>query len=187
MAISDDRFIKLRGTLGKELVFREWDGKIIVSKAVKSRKGNFSPAQALTRERFQLASRYAKGIIQGQDQGIRDAYTAALKPRQTLYCRATEDFLSVPVVKKIDTGGYNSASGSRIIVHAVDDFRVVAVQVEIYSTGGTLLEKGNAVQEPNGIYWSYTATQENSPLTGSQIKAIAYDVPGNQGTRELRL
>lgn len=187
MAISDDRFLKLRGALGKELVFREWDGKIIVSKAVKSRPGNSSPAQALTRERFLLASRYAKGIIQGQDQGIRDAYAAALKPRQTLYCRATEDFLSVPVVKKIDTGGYTGANGSRIMIHAVDDFRVVAVQVEIYNTGGILLEKGNAVQQLNGIYWSYIATRENSPLTGSRIKAIASDVPGNEGTCELRL
>ena len=73
------------------------------------------------------------------------------------------------------------------MVRAVDDFRVTGVQVEIYAANGTLLEKGNAVQQVNGIDWTYTATQANSPLAGSKIKAIATDVPGNQGTLELTM
>ncbi len=189
MAHSNNSVItgKLRGALGKELVFREWEGKTVVAKAPKARQGEPTPAQALTQERFLLASRYARAVMKGQDQGIRDAYTAALRPRQNLYCRAAEDFMSSPVVKNIDTGNYNGAGGSKITIRAVDDFRVTAVQVEIYSANGTLLEKGNAVQEVNGVDWTYTATQANSPLTGSKINAIATDVPGNEGTLELTL
>ena len=37
---------KFRGALGKELVFREWEGKTVVAKAPKSREGDPSPAQA---------------------------------------------------------------------------------------------------------------------------------------------
>ena len=95
--------------------------------------------------------------------------------------------MALPVVKKFDTGKYTGAGGSLITVRAVDDFRVTGVQVEIYTAGGTLLEKGNAVQQVNGVDWDYTATQANSPLTGSKIKAIATDVPGNEGTLELTL
>jgi hypothetical protein len=69
----------------------------------------------------------------------------------------------------------------------VDDFRVTAVQVEIYTAAGTLLEKGNAEQQVNGLDWTYTATQANNLLTGSKIKAIATDIPGNEGTLELVL
>jgi hypothetical protein len=189
MANSNNSVItgKLRGALGKELVFREWEGKTVVAKAPKAREGDPSPAQAQIQERFLLASRYAKAVMEGQDQGIRDAYTAALRPRQNLFSRAMEDFMSPPVVKKIGTGNYTGVSGSKISVRAMDDFRLTGVQVEIYSANGTLLEKGNAEQQVNGVDWTYTATQVNNPLAGSKIKAIATDVPGNEGTLEITL
>jgi hypothetical protein len=189
MANSNNSVItgKFRGSLGKELVFREWEGKTVVAKAPGSREGDPTPAQAQTQERFLLASRYARAVMKGQDQGIRDAYTAALRPRQNLYSRAVEDFMSPPVVKVISAGHYTGAGGSPITVRAVDDFRVTAVQVEIYTASGALLEKGNAEQQVNGLDWTYTATQANNPLTGSKIKAIATDVPGNEGTLELTL
>ncbi|HEV3224810.1 MAG TPA: hypothetical protein VGZ90_18145 [Puia sp.] len=178
---------KFRGALGKELVFREWEGKTVVAKAPKARTGNPTPGQVQTQDKFLLASRYAKAVIKGQDQGIRDAYSAALRPRQNLYSRALEDFLSPPVVKKIGTGNYTGVIGSTIKIRAVDDFRVTSVQVEIHAANGTLLEKGDAVQQLNGVDWTYTATQANNPLTGSKINAIATDVPGNEGTLEITL
>ena len=189
MANSNNSVItgKLRGALGKELVFREWEGKTVVAKAPKGREGNPSPTQVQIQERFLLASRYAKAVIKGEDQGIRDAYTAALRPRQNLYSRAMEDFMSPPVVKIIGTGNYTGASGSKITVRAMDDFRVTGVRVEIFTANGTLLEKGNTEPQVNGVDWTYTATQVNNPLTGSKIKAIATDVPGNEGALELVL
>ena len=187
MANSNNSVItgKFRGSLGKELVFREWEGKTIVAKAPKARTGEISPAQAQTQEKFLIASKYANAIVKGTDQGIRDAYTAALRPRQNLYSRAVEDFMTSPIVKTIGTGNYAGAVGDKISIRAVDDFRVTGVQIEIYAASGTLLEKGSAVQQTNGIDWTYTVTQANSPLTGSKIKATATDVPGNEGTLEL--
>ncbi len=189
MANSNNSVItgKLRGALGKELVFREWEGKTVVAKAPKAREEEPTPAQAQTQERFLLASRYAMAVMQGQDQGIRDAYSAALKPRQNLYSKAVEDFMSSPKVKSIDARKYTGLSASKIAVRAVDDFRVTGVQVEIYAANGTLLEKGSAEQDTNGIDWTYTATQANNLLTGSKIKAIATDIPGNEGMFEVDL
>ncbi len=189
MASSNNSVItgKFRGTLGKELVFREWEGKTVVAKAPKRRLGAGTPGQEETKENFLLASRYAKAVLKGQDQGIKDAYTAALRPRQNLYSRAMEDFLSPPVVKIVDTSNYTGVTGSQIQIRAVDDFRVTGLQVEIHSANGSLLEKGNAVQSTNGVDWTYTATQANNPLTGSKVKATATDVPGNKGTLEVTL
>ncbi|HVY74021.1 MAG TPA: hypothetical protein VG890_04280 [Puia sp.] len=180
---------KFSGTLNKELVFRDWEGKTVVAKAPKARKGDPSPGQVELRERFLLASIYAKSIADkdGGDQAMKDAYSRVLRPRQNLYSRALEDFLTPPVVKSIDASAYTGAVGGLIKVRAFDDFRVTAVQVEIYSAAGALVEKGNAVQEINGLDWDYTATLANNPPAGSKVKAIATDVPGNAGTLELTL
>jgi hypothetical protein len=181
---------KFKGALGKQLVFREWQGKTIVAKAPKPRTGDPTPAQAETQEKFLFASRYAKSILTNADQGLAQAYANALRPRQNVYCRALEDFMSSPVVKSLDTRNYSGAVGSTIVVRAIDDFRVTGVQVEVYAADGTLLETGNAVQQINGIDWTYTATQVNpapAGLAGTTIKAIARDVPGNEGSLEVIL
>jgi hypothetical protein len=168
-------------------VFREWEGKTIVAKSPKGRTGDPDPAQAARQQRFLLASRYAKSVIKSADQSMAQAYAIALRPRQNVYSRALEDFMSPPVVTLINTRNYTGAGGDRIVTRAVDDFRVTGVWVEIYAADGTLLEAGNASQNVNGIDWTYTATQVNNLLAGSKIKAIASDVPGNEGTLEVTL
>ena len=189
MANADNSIItgKFKGSLGKQLVFREWEGKTVVAKSPKRRSGAPSASQAEIQERFFIASRYAKAIITGADQSLAQAYALALRPRQNVYSRAMEDFMSPPVVHLIDTRNYTGAVGNGIVVRAIDDFRVKKLRVEIYSAGGTLLEAGNAEQNDNGIDWTYSATQANSLLAGSKIKAIATDVPGNEGMLEVTL
>ena len=192
MAHADNSIItgKFKGSLGKELVFREWEGKTVVAKSPKARNGDPTLAQAEIQEKFLLASRYAKAVTKSADQNLAQAYASALRPRQNVYSRALEDFMSPPVVKLIDTRGYKGAAADRIVTRAVDDFRVTGVRVEIYAADGILLEAGNAAQNINGIDWTYTATQANpapSGLTGSRIKAIASDVPGNEGSLEVTL
>ncbi|MDP4265409.1 MAG: hypothetical protein Q8941_22980 [Bacteroidota bacterium] len=178
---------KLNGSLGKQIVFRDWEGKTVVAKSPKGRSGKPDPAQAARQQRFLIASRYAKAVIKSADQSLAEAYATALRPRQNVYSRALEDFMSPPVVQFIDTRNYKGAVGEKIVTLAIDDFRVTGVRVEVYAANGTLLEAGNAEQNTNGIDWTYTATQANNPQAGSKIKAIATDVPGNEGTLEVTL
>jgi hypothetical protein len=175
---------RLRGSLGKELVFRQWDGKTIVAKAPKARTASPTPRQAEMQERFLLASCYAKSIITDPDTAMAEAYRNALKPRQNVYCRAAEDFLSLPTVTRIDTRNYKGAAGDKIAIRAQDDFRVIAVRVEVLAADGTLLEAGKAEQSVTGIDWMYTVTQAIAAPTGAKIRAIARDVPGNEGSLE---
>ena len=183
MAHSDNSALirKLRGMLGKELVFREWAGKTVVSKAPKRRKRKSTPDQEKTRLNFKLASRYANAVIGSADQSMADAYALLLKPRQNLFSRALEDFMNVPEVKFIRTEDYKGVVGDKIIIRAVDDFRVLRVLVEIHTSDGSLIESGNATQNVNGIDWTYTVTKINNLSEGSTIKAIVTDAPGNEG------
>jgi hypothetical protein len=189
MAHSNNSLVtgKLSGTIGKELVFREWDGKTVVAKAPKKRKGGLTPQQAETQQKFLLASRYARAVVRSPDKRKAEAYAAVLKPRQNVYSRALEDFLTPPVVISINTRNYKGTVGDLIVVRAIDDFRVVNVRVEIYAANGTLLEAGNTVVNTEDLDWTYTATQANNPLAGSKIIAIATDVPGNEGMLEVTL
>lgn len=186
MAHSNNSIItgKLTGSIGKELVFREWEGKTIVAKAPKKRTGGPTTAQTEIQEKFLMASRYAKTIKFTTDPDLAAAYTAVLRPRQNLYSRALADFMSSPVVKQLDTHNYNGTAGSSIRIRAIDDFRVTAVRVEIYDAGGALHETGNAVQNINGLDWTYTAQLDLSPVVGCRIKASAVDIPGNVGILE---
>ncbi len=189
MAHSNNSLVtgKLSGTLGKELVFREWEGKTVVAKTPGKRKGGPTPPQAETQEKFLIASRYARAVIRNADKGLAEAYAAVLRPRQNVYSRALEDFLSTPEVKSINTRNYKGTVGDKIAVRAIDDFRVVSVRVQIVAANGTLLEEGKAEEDTNGLDWIYTATQANSLLAGSKIIAMATDVPGNEGMLEATL
>jgi hypothetical protein len=189
MANSNNSVItgKFKGSLGKEIVFREWEGKTVVAKAPKKRSGKPTANQALTQERFFIASKYAKAVISSTDQSLVTAYTSALRPRQNVYSRAVEDFMSPPDVQSIDAKKYKGIVGDKIVVRAVDDFRVTEVRVEIYSANDTLIEAGNAVVNSYGIDWTYTSTLANNQLAGSKIKAIATDVPNNEGIKEITL
>lgn len=189
MAHSNNSLVtgKLRGSLGKELVFREWEGKTVVAKAPGKREGDPTEKQAETQDKFLLASRYARAVIKSADKSMAEAYATVLKPRQNVYSRALEDFMTSPVVKSIDTRSYKGTAGEKIVIRAIDDFRVVSVRVEIYAASGTLLEEGKAEEDKLGLDWIYTATQANTPLAGTKIIAIATDVPGNEGILAVSL
>lgn len=176
---------KLRGALGKELVFRDWDGENIVARMPKKTGAEPSESQLKIRENFLLASQYAKRILQDPDMAA--AYERARRPRQNLYGRALEDCVNPPRVVSINSRNYTGIVGDQVSARAIDDFRVTGVMVQIFAADGTLLEQGSGVLALNGMDWVYTATQPNGALTGSIIKAIATDVPGNEGSLELIL
>jgi len=103
MAHADKSIItgKFKGSLGKQLVFRQWEGKTIVAKSPKARVGDPTAPQQEIQERFLAGSRYAVSVTKGTDQSLAEAYANALRPRQNVYSRALEDFMSPPVVKSI--------------------------------------------------------------------------------------
>lgn len=189
MAHSNNSIItgKFQGKLGKELVFRNWDGKTIVAKAPGPRKGLPTEEQEKRQETFLLGSRYAKAISSGANPDLAEAYRAVLKPRQNLYSRALQDYVSAPKVISINTLDYKGLVGDKIVVRAKDDFKVTGVRVEIYAADGSLLEQGDAVADIYDLDWTYTATESNSLLTGTLIKAIATDIPNNEGMLEAVL
>jgi hypothetical protein len=171
----------LSGKIGDMLIFRQVDGRTVVSTVVEQ-KSSASDAQIKHRKRFQQAAIYAKGAIQDEQTG--DLYAAAAKQRKlTTFNVALADFLNGPDIELVDVSKYAGAPGDEIRIIASDDFAVESVHVNITNIDGSLVEEGYAVKDL-GNSWVYVAQQINDNLEGDRILITAADLPGNVAEQE---
>jgi hypothetical protein len=172
----------LSGKIGDLLVFRQIDGKTVVSK-MPQQSGKASAKQKAQRKRFQQAVIYGKAATESPETGelYKKAAKKGLKPMNV----AVADFLNAPDIEHIDLSGYAGMAGNLIRITASDDFMVKTVSVKIINQSGTI-EEGNATQS-EGLQWLYMATQANENLETTKIIVSASDMPGNITEEELSL
>ncbi len=168
----------LSGTVGGSMVFRSYGEETVVAVAPTITREP-TDKQKVVRERFLLATIYAKAAL--KDDSIREQYQnkADTTHAKNSYLVAVTDFFHAPEINEINLSEYTGAVGSIIKVRAYDDFKVDAVKVEIYNPEGTLVEQGTALPMETGLHWLYTATQDNPQVTGSRVVIKATDLPGN--------
>jgi hypothetical protein len=165
----------LHGKIGDLIVFRVRNGETIVG-AKPEHAGPPTEAMLKHRELFQEAVLYAKSAMADPDK--KAAYDAAKKPGESAYNVAVADFLKAPHIEEIDVSLYAGQPGDKIRVRAVDDFKVAEVTVTVDAADGTPIESGSAVQNTNGLDWTYTATTANTAPNGCKIVVRVSDVPG---------
>lgn len=167
-----------RGQVGNLVVFKNYYGRTIISK-VKTKKDNqvFSDDQRLVKERFKEAVIYAKGAM--KDDILCDFYRPFEKGGCKIYNLAVADFCKSPEVKSINLRRYDGNIGDYLTIRAVDNFKVVRVEVTIKKADGSFVESGAAVLAPNEADWIYTATAINEDVEGTVITVSATDTPGN--------
>ncbi|NML40422.1 hypothetical protein HHL17_24710 [Chitinophaga sp. G-6-1-13] len=173
------------GTIAKQLVVRQRFGQSILSKRPTRSKGKATEAQQAVRDRFLSASLYAKSVM--ANPVLLDMYRAAAKNGLSAYNVAMLDALRPPEIKDVNTAAYTGKTGETFLIRAIDEFKVKAVTVSIYSADNQLVETGAAVLQVNGLDWLYTATKDLNTLTGTKIKAEASDLPGNTAVKEMVL
>ncbi|GAO44126.1 hypothetical protein [Flavihumibacter petaseus] len=175
----------LSGMIGHELVFRNWEGKMIVQKAPGKRKTRPTRAMAVQNNKFKQGMVY--GVRMNQDTDMKELYYRKRAPRQNVCSRALQDYLTAPEVTDINVSQYSGKPGDTIEIRAHDDFHVAYVQVDIWSAGGVLVERGDAVVQPSGLVWTYTAKAANPNLAGTKVTAYAMDIPNNEGTLSVTI
>jgi hypothetical protein len=186
MAKIDDNLFLLgaRGMVGNQMVFRIRKGNIILSKRPRRTK-NQTDAQIAHALRFKEATIYAKAAL--TDEDTRKAYSERAQNSEdalSAYNVAVADYLNSPVIRKVNLEGYSGQSGEGIVVSATDDFQVKEVSVEIRQSDDTLVEKGTALAESNGLDWKYTTQSVNASLAGSMVIVRVSDIPGNVTVKE---
>ncbi|MDR2917765.1 MAG: hypothetical protein LBV72_00155 [Tannerella sp.] len=175
----------IRGMIGNQMVYRNCKGKIILSKRPQC-TGYQSDAQKKQRLRFKEATIYAKAAL--TDADTFKAYSEKAQHSEdalTAYNVAVADYLNLPVIKTVHLDEYSGQPGEGIVVSATDDFEVKEVTVKIRQNDYTLVEKGIALADANGLDWKYTTQSANIPLTGSMVTIRVSDRPGNVTVKEM--
>jgi hypothetical protein len=176
-----------RGKVGNQLVYRKRGDKTILAKMPEQKPGRKATGkQSEKRDQLVYASLYAQGVMVSDK--LRKKYEKKATETLTWHNLACRDFLVAPVVKKVNIKEYTGEPGSRIVIKATDDFRVISVKVKILNADRVLVEEGDAFLDPlNRNYWIYTARQSNNVLLGTKVIATAFDIPNNKGIMEVEL
>jgi hypothetical protein len=80
----------LQGSIGKELVFKQYGNTTVVSKYPDMSKVKPSPAQLLQRQLMKKANAYAQRVK--RDAVLSEKYKKSLKPGESVFHKAKQDY-----------------------------------------------------------------------------------------------
>jgi hypothetical protein len=167
------------GMLGKTVVYRETKNGTLIMANKPRKSGSPTDQQLMTMLRFEEGAQYAKSQISDPITKAEYAAAGASKGRSA-YQAAMTDFLSKPRLIECNTDGYTGVVGNFIDIRAIDDFKLVSVQVKIANAAGTVLEQGTAIlQAQTAHYYRYTITVANANRVGTKVTVTLRDKPGN--------
>ena len=177
---------ELSGMIGEQISVRKVNGRVVVKNRPPRKMGEPSERVAAIHRKFSRAAQYAGLQIADEESGTMYGKRTTSKLKSAFHV-ALADCLRAPLVEEIIVRDYRGAVGDVIRVNAFDDFMVVRIQMYIKDSNGALLEKGEATLDAMSGLWMYAATVANPAMKGATILAIAFDRPGNEGTREVTL
>jgi hypothetical protein len=144
----------LSGMVGKQIVFRTWNGKTFISVAPKKTKKQ-SPIQKENRSKFKRATIYAKSMM--KDSVKKAEYKEIAKKLQlpNAYTAAITDYMRNPQIEALDLGNYTGKAEEQIKVTASKKgFEIQEVEVILVNQNGEIIEEGKA-QKGLGTEWIY--------------------------------
>lgn len=175
----------LSGRIGN-LVFRTAaDGQTYAQQAPAPTKQPGSAAQQQWR-RGVFKSGVEYGNLQKRDPEGIAYYERFRRPGSftSVYSLALADYSKPPQVLALEAANYRGLAGTLVRVQAHDPYGVAAVQVQVLGAAGQVLEEGKA-ELMAGEWWAYATTQAHPAGTVRQLRALAFDRPGNVGERML--
>ena len=175
----------LSGMIGGTIVFRQVGDQTIVGQAPAKQDRIPSEDEKAHRIKFGQAILYGKSAI--SDPISKSMYQKQAKEGESAFNIAVADFMNAPEIDEVDVRDYTGEIGSTIRVRATDDFQVSRVYVKIEGEDGSMVEEGEAVADPNGLDYLYTAKKKNVSLTGDKITIEVNDIPGNETVKTQTL
>jgi hypothetical protein len=134
----------LSGMVGKQIVFRTWNGKTFISVAPKKPKKQ-SPIQKENRSKFKRATIYAKNMM--KDPVKKAEYREIAKKLQlpNAYTAAITDYMRNPQIEELDLTSYSGNADEEIKVTVrKKGFEVQEVEVIVVDQNGEAMEEGKA-------------------------------------------
>jgi hypothetical protein len=134
----------LSGMVGKQIVFRTWNGKTFISVAPK-KPTKQSSVQKENRSKFKRATIYAKNMM--KDPAKKAEYKEIAKKLQlpNAYTAAITDYMRNPLIEELDLSSYSGKAGEEISVTvSKKGFEVQDVELIVVDQNGEVIEEGKA-------------------------------------------
>ena len=174
----------LRGTVGGTLVFRRLNGETVVAAAPVPSSKQPSESQMMQRERFRLASHYAKRAFNDPELRVEYELVAKVKKLPSARAAAIADYFRFPEIlnAKISTDQAGAVVVEAIVV---DYLRVKSVTISVNAPDGSALETGNGVLGIDNQTWTYQVQNSADLVAGACFDLAATDLSGNVTTQSL--
>jgi hypothetical protein len=167
-----------RGSFGT-LVLRQVRGKTVLSaKPNMPSAEKQSELQKLNRDKFKMASLYAKRMM--RDDVMKAFYWKRAKKLKlpNAYTAAIKDYMCKTRVSAIDLKRYTGKVGGSVTVYASKEHSSVSeVFVTVMTKEGQEIEKGKAI--PHGSVWMYKNTVKTNGAEGLRFIVETKDVLNN--------
>jgi hypothetical protein len=147
----------LSGMVGKQIVFRTWNGKTFISVAPKKPKKQ-SPIQKENRSKFKRATIYAKSMM--KDPVKKAEYKEIAKKLQlpNAYTAAITDYMRNPQIEALDLANYSGKADEEIkVVASKKGFEIQEVEIVAIDQNGVVIEEGKA-EKGLANEWTYKTT-----------------------------
>lgn len=166
-----------RGMVMNQIVYRQRDGKTILSAKPKKSDKPLTDKQKAQHSRLNEGNKYAERVK--ADEVLFEIYQAEATASLSWHNRAVKDYLEAPVIEDVLVKGFTGKAGDTIVIYAFDNFSIASVKVTITDSEGNILEAGEAnVEIDNGKY-VYRLKADIPTEKGVKLKAEARDLPGN--------
>jgi hypothetical protein len=168
----------LSGMVGKQIVFRTWNGKTFISVAPKKPKKQ-SAVQKENRSKFKRATVYAKSMM--KDPIRKAEYKDIAKKLQlpNAYTAAITDYMRNPQIEALDLANYSGNGGEEIkVTVSKKGFEIQEVEVMIVDQNGEAIEEGKAVKGL-GNEWLYKTSNSFEERQSSKFLIRVRDKTGN--------
>jgi hypothetical protein len=167
----------LSGMVGKQLVFRSWNGKTFISVAPKKPKKQ-SPQQKENRSKFKMATVFAKKMMKDPAKKAEYKEVAKRLKLPNAYTAAITEYMRKPEIKELDTTNYSGKAGEEIKISVrKKDFEVQEVEVMMIDLNGEFIEDGKATKSMGD--WVYRTSAEVKGRESVQFIIKAKERTGN--------
>jgi hypothetical protein len=167
----------LSGKVGK-IIFRTYRGKTYASSRPRKRKPQ-SEQQRSNREKFKLATQYAKRMMNDDDMKAYYKRIAKQLALPNAYTAAITDYMRKPQISDVDPKKYTGKPGGHIAISAKKkNFKLDSVNVIVSSHDNQIVEVGKAEYEGTGKWIFRSTLSSPSPYTSFSVMVTATDRMG---------
>ncbi|GAO45494.1 hypothetical protein FPE01S_05_01890 [Flavihumibacter petaseus NBRC 106054] len=164
---------------------RQHRGKTLLCRKPTSKDGwKAKGGQIENREKLKAANAYANRVLQNPE--LLATYEGLLKKYENVQNIAVRDAWRSPEILDLAFEHNNTAKRLTVTVIAIDDTKVVSVEVLLMDCIDQVLLHGQAVRHPyNHNKWIFEADNVAALPEHGTIEVIACDLPGNKATATM--